>query len=74
MNISEANDINTLLSWLTRTAPSCPEGMDEGDWLLAQDDEARQSAVRLADRARRALHAGMSGADVERAWERVCVG
>lgn len=74
MNITESSDINTVLAWLTRTAPECPEGMDEDDWLLAQDDDAKRAAVALADRAHRALHAGMRGADVERLWVRVSVG
>jgi hypothetical protein len=74
MNISEANDVNTLLAWLTRTAPPVPDGVDEGAWLLAQDDDAKNAAKALAERARRALHAGMSATDVEAAWERVAVG
>lgn len=46
-------------------------------WLLdsqTSDDPAEQAAKVLADRAHQALSAGITGADVEAAWERVCVG
>lgn len=74
MNITEADAVNTLLAWITTTAPACPPGMDEDDWLLAQDDDAKQAAKVLADRAHQALSAGITGADVEAAWEHVCIG
>lgn len=76
MNISEANDVNTVLRWLTGDLPHVDERnlLDEADLVLQQDDDARRAAQRLADRAHKTLHAGMTPADVEQAWEKVCVG
>lgn len=74
MNITEANHVNTLLAWLTLTSPDPPPGMDETDWIQAQDDDAKNAAKTLADRAYQALHAGITGAQVEQLWERVAVG
>lgn len=76
MNISEANDVNTLLRWLTGDLPHVDESnlLDDADLVLQQDDDARKAAMRLADRAYKALHAGLTGDRVQEAWEKVCVG
>ncbi|MGH3994725.1 MAG: hypothetical protein ACRDSN_19960 [Pseudonocardiaceae bacterium] len=60
MNISEANAVNTVLHWVLGT----PDGVDGH----LPDDVARKDAAWLADRAHRAVWAGLTGADVEARW------
>lgn len=73
MNISEANDVNTLLRWLTGDLPHIDERneYDEADLVLMQDDDARRAAARLADRAHKALHCGLTAEKVHQAWDQV---
>jgi hypothetical protein len=61
MNITEANHANTLLRYLLNE----PDVMGR----VPTADEARAAAVALADRSRRALGAGLSGADVDALWD-----
>lgn len=60
MNIAEANNVQWLLDWVLGVEK--PGG---GRWT---EDEARDFAAYLADRSRKALSAGMSGAQVHTSW------
>lgn len=59
MNITEANDINTLLRWVT--------GMDSPLGPVP-DDLACEAAAALAQRAHKKLMAGMDADDVWQHW------
>jgi hypothetical protein len=61
MNVSESNDLNTLLSWLFG---------DKGPLREVTEDDAKAAAARLADRAYQALYAGLSADDVTKRWPR----
>ncbi len=65
MNISEANAVNTVLNHLGVT-PRYLTGSD----LAKTPEPARvvEAARLLADRANRALSAGVDAGDVDRAW------
>jgi hypothetical protein len=73
VNISEANDVNVLLRWITGTTPRPTDIdlLDEADVVLMEDEDAKQAATRLAERAHTALHAGLTAAHVEQLWQRV---
>lgn len=60
MNISEANDTNTILRYLLNQA-RWPVG-------VPTDAEAQAAAERLADRAHKPLSAGLRAQDVTEAW------
>lgn len=61
MNQSEAMHTNQLLRWLI-------EGKRDVDGRRISLEEARESAVFLADRARKACHAGVDGTWVNQRW------
>ncbi|MFL6141605.1 MAG: ParB/RepB/Spo0J family partition protein [Labedaea sp.] len=61
MNITESNDVNTVLQHLLPDTPARSSGRPDSE-------QAQAAAARLADKARKALAAGLSGADVEAAW------
>ena len=60
MNVGEANDANVVLEALVRLKALA--GSAPPDRVLA-------SAKRLADRANKALGAGLTAADIERQWK-----
>lgn len=60
MNITEANAVNTLLDHLLN--------LPDGTGTVPDDDKARTAAAVLADRANNALHAGVTGEDVQQSW------
>jgi hypothetical protein len=60
MTIGDANDINHVLEYMLGT--SVGEGIT--------GEQARESAVRLAERASKALSAGITGNNVRRLWPR----
>lgn len=60
MNITEANAANYLLAHLL--------GRPYQDGTPVPPQHAREAAMRLADRAHLALHAGLRGEDVDAAW------
>jgi hypothetical protein len=55
VNISEANDVISLLRWLTHPAGHSAE-------------KAKAAAVRLADRSRARLMTGIGGEEVAANW------
>lgn len=59
MNISEANDLNTVLRYLL--------DVRRNGQPVARDS-AREASARLADRARKPLGAGLDGDDVRELW------
>lgn len=59
MNIGEANDLNMLLTFLL----AIPDPFAPKD-----PDTARAAAVRLTERAYKALSAGLTPEQVARAW------
>lgn len=61
MNISEANELNALLSWILGTERGATHES-------TTDDEARDAAAFLADKAHRALSAGLNANRVKKAW------
>lgn len=69
LTIGEAQDVNSLLNWLLGIRPEYTEMTDEE---LAT--EARAAAERLADKANKALSAGLNGKSVNEAWRHVEVG
>lgn len=60
MNISEANDLNTLLHYVLN--------LSDALGVTPSDDQARDAAERLADRANKALGAGLTSDTVVAAW------
>jgi hypothetical protein len=69
VNISEANDVNILLSWALGYREKFGNRTDEQASVMAQE-----AASRLADRATARLMAGLSGAEVAAAWAHVEAG
>lgn len=65
MNITEANDTNTVLRYLL--------GLPNLTGDVPTDDQAQDAAERLAEKAAKALHAGLRPVDVAQAWHRVQV-
>jgi hypothetical protein len=63
MTIGEANNLNTLLRYLL-------DLVDPAHISDTPQDDARAAAVELADRAYKALYAGITGDDVLRRWAR----
>jgi hypothetical protein len=59
VNISESNDTNRLLRLLLRAL-----AVD----ALVPDELDQAAAIRLADRASKTLHAGLTGTAVAAAW------
>lgn len=68
MNITEANDVNRVLSWVLGVRTD----WDHDDEVLFH--EAGLAAARLAERAHKALSAGLTGDQVRAAWPRVEAG
>lgn len=68
--IGEAHDVNTLLDWMLGIRR--PGSVDDTDEQLAE--EAKASAARLADKANKALMAGIRSDDVLKAWDKVEAG
>lgn len=64
MNISEANDLNNVLRFLLHGN----DGRGDDGPTPGSSTLARESAVRLAERAHTALHAGYNGEAVALAW------
>lgn len=60
MNITEANLVNTLLGWLVEMPDPCGR--------LVSHTEGRDAAELLAERANKALSAGITAAEVRAAW------
>jgi hypothetical protein len=60
VNIGEAHDWNALLAYLAGTRR-----------ITVTEDKARDAAMRLADRAHKALNAGPTGADVAKVWDEI---
>lgn len=60
LTIGESHDVLHLLEWLLHT--NSPSGVQH------DGNHARECAVRLADKAHKALMAGMTGGDVRRLW------
>lgn len=56
MNITESTDVQTVLTWLLDSHT------DDGE------DQAKEAAARLADRAVAALGAGLHGYEVRLLW------
>ena len=69
LTIGEAHDVNTLLDWMLGIRR--PSNSDSDEELR---HEAKEAAARLADKANKALMAGIRGADVLAAWGTVEVG
>lgn len=69
LTITEAHDVNTLLDWLLGIRNPYTTGTDEE--LATQ---ALAAAERLADKANKALMAGLDGRRVREAWAQVQVG
>lgn len=67
MNMTEANDTNTLLRWLLGIRR--PAEIEIDDQELA--DAAEEAAARLAGRAYLSLSAGVTEDKVRGTWERV---
>lgn len=61
MNITEGNAANVVLRYLLGIEP------------LPDDEKAQEAAVLLAERANRALHAGLRAEQVAQAWPNVIV-
>lgn len=61
LTIGEAHNINVLLAWIGEQPTGAPTPSDE---------PAYQAARQLADRAYRALGAGLEGDDIARLWPR----
>lgn len=61
MNITESNDLNTVLQHLIPGTPARSGGRPDSD-------QAQAAAARLADKAKKVLVAGINGADVQAAW------
>jgi hypothetical protein len=65
MNITEATAVNNLLRWVTKIARE--------DSAPITDRQALSAAMLLADRAHKALVAGLAGGDVRDHWPMLSV-
>jgi hypothetical protein len=59
LNVSEATAVNTLLDWI---------GVDRWEARLVTDEEAKEAAALLAEKASDRLMAGVRRDDVEKGW------
>jgi hypothetical protein len=64
VNITEGNAVNTVLRYLLYGTANG----ENTEPPIGDDQAAREAAMFLADRAYQPLHAGHTGADVDRAW------
>lgn len=69
MNITEASDVNILLSWVIGRRAKFAMHTDEQASVMAQE-----AASRLADRATARLMTGLTGDLVAEAWAHVEAG
>lgn len=66
LTIGEAQDVNSLLSWVLGLRPT---GTTKTDDELEAD--AKAAAMHLADKASKALSAGLNSPRVDEAWAAV---
>ena len=59
LNVTEAAAVNKLLDWI---------GVDRWQRREVSDEDAREAAALLAEKANARLMAGVSREDVERGW------
>lgn len=69
LTIAEAHDVNTVLDWVLGLSRIHSTLTDE-----EHEDAAREAAGRLADKAFKALSAGLDSRRVYAAWSNVQVG
>lgn len=60
MNITEANDLNTVLEYVLN--------LTSGAGAVPSSERAREAAARLADKAHKPLMAGLTSERVNAAW------
>lgn len=70
MNVGEANDLNTLLRYVLGIRRDHEVDVDDQEFC----DDAEDAAARLAERANKALNAGLKEVDVRDAWQNLELG